>query len=670
MGTEATQAERLTYPISPEYVKNWTSERALAELIANAIDEDPSFRFEWEGGVLTIEDSARGIGDHGLMLGLSNKGSQQIGQWGEGLNIAMLVLARDKRVGRIRVETVGYSFEPLLVRQRLVSVGHAEGPAPQMLALDITASDKASGTLITIECPEALAAKARGRFLHFEEGYAPPPPHGRVIGTGAPGRVYIGGVLVAEKRRLIFSYDFSLDQAKSMQNRDRTVVDAQAQDRLIAQALSELTDVDLVERWARAGLADDLGQAEQCFPYSPLPEQKLAFAQARERVIGAKGEKVCHCFHGDEEALLDLKDRGYRVIERKMSGYCFDSLMKLMEVPSAGELVRKPPAEREERTEWIKDKDLTEDERANLKGAVAIIRAVFGPNAVGTVSAYERTWMEGTTGDMGWGGFYMPRGAGRIGIQREELSTLRQAVRVLGHEAAHRIRHRKASWEYQDRTRGFEQQLDGMLGQALMLLHEHGLIDALDARQKEKAACQERLEADYEREHPTALMRALIKERMAERGLESAADLARASGVTPHFARGFLKGRRRNSSWECPASTLVRSRAVARALDLDPSTLHLVMMCEAGLVPLGPGYAPVRWCMSRRASGKLKGAINGAKWKEATTCIDDLREQGVEASCLDVIAHHRDNEVNTQGEWSAPYLALIERERQAAVAAS
>ena len=49
----------LTYPISPDYVKSWTAERAIAELIANALDEDPHARAWWDSGVLTIEDNGR-----------------------------------------------------------------------------------------------------------------------------------------------------------------------------------------------------------------------------------------------------------------------------------------------------------------------------------------------------------------------------------------------------------------------------------------------------------------------------------------------------------------------------------------------------------------------------------------------------------------------------------
>src|ERR1039457_2120911 len=51
--------QRLTLALSPEYVASWSSERAVAELVANAIDEDPDFQsgskkpnfvFHWKQG--------------------------------------------------------------------------------------------------------------------------------------------------------------------------------------------------------------------------------------------------------------------------------------------------------------------------------------------------------------------------------------------------------------------------------------------------------------------------------------------------------------------------------------------------------------------------------------------------------------------------------------------
>ena len=662
--SEDVAAQRLTYPISPEYVKNWTSERALAELIANAIDEDPNFLMEWSDGVLTIEDSAHGIGDHGLMLGLSTKDNTQIGQWGEGLNIALLVLVRDRKIGKICVETVGYSFSPILVRQRLVSIGTLdEKELPQMLAIDITPNERHMGTRITIECPEALANKARGRFLHFTPNYAPPPQWGRVIGDGQPGRVYIGGVLVADKRKLIFSYDFSLEQAKSMQNRDRTVVDAQAQDRLIYQALEHLDDPELLQRWVEAALQEGkLGQAEQHIPHSPHPSQKRAFVALGKTLYGEKG-KVCYAGeYEDEEAILDCKDRGYTVLKSEIRSWYFTSLMKNMGISSAKSLYKKPP--KPEVTEWCKKSYLSKEEQETLATAISIVRAVFGDDAVGPCAAYESTRIEGTDEDLAFGGFYTPNATGKIGIQRRNLKSLVSTVRVLGHEAAHRLKHRSSHYDWHDRSRGFEHQLDTMLGQALILLHENGAIKKLAASNEAKAKEEAERAKTYEETHPTALMRHLITERMKTLGIENIAELVERSGLPQSTVRGVIRGKRRRGRSECPAPTWIRTEALAEALCLTPAVLQLAMMCEAGFIPIGIGGSTNAWSFSRRKSGKLQGALCGQRYREMTKALDELRTLGADENIISTIEGHRDRYVSAVGDgWMYPYLRLIEDEQ-------
>src|SRR5439155_4822328 len=44
---DPTAVDTLAYPISPDYVKSWTSVRGLCELIANALDEDRDATVAW-----------------------------------------------------------------------------------------------------------------------------------------------------------------------------------------------------------------------------------------------------------------------------------------------------------------------------------------------------------------------------------------------------------------------------------------------------------------------------------------------------------------------------------------------------------------------------------------------------------------------------------------------
>jgi hypothetical protein len=97
-------------------MKIGTPVRALCELIANALDEDPNATAIWAEGVLTITDDGPGIPEEGMVLGYSSKTVTQIGQFGEGKKLAFLVLDRNPQIGAVHCETVGYRFTPTVER--------------------------------------------------------------------------------------------------------------------------------------------------------------------------------------------------------------------------------------------------------------------------------------------------------------------------------------------------------------------------------------------------------------------------------------------------------------------------------------------------------------------------------------------------------------------------
>src|SRR4051812_20289691 len=147
----------LTYPISPDYVRSWTPVRALCELIANALDEDPDATVSWADGVLTIADDGPGIPEEGMILGYSTKTAAQIGQFGEGKKLACLVLARSPDVGVVRCETVGYGFIPTVERRRLLEglIPSRSGHGAEVLVYHLRANGRTHGTAFTVECPQA-----------------------------------------------------------------------------------------------------------------------------------------------------------------------------------------------------------------------------------------------------------------------------------------------------------------------------------------------------------------------------------------------------------------------------------------------------------------------------------------------------------------------------------
>jgi hypothetical protein len=459
----------LPLSLSPEYCKNWTRERAISELVANAIDESRPFTFKWTDGVLVIEDEANGLPRSSLVLGLSGKTDKQIGQFGEGLDIACLVLARTNTP--MQVETVGYSFTPL--------IQHDKNLETEVLHIRFVAGDpkRTKGTKISITCPKDLADKVKSRFRHLSvPGYKGPKGIGEVIKEGKGGRVYIGGVLVQENTGLLLSYDLATESAKKLQNRDRSVIDARERRTLIHDIAKNIEDPEIIERVV-LGAQEGKGEPEEMsFANNVTPKQRKALADIRKKLFGDVRIAVLETYN--QEANLILKDYQYTLVggdKDNRLNYMVQRLYQAMGIPMAAEAARdhatvrrdgKPKTKREitKETTWTKDKSITPEERGNLDWAIALARGLFGVQVVGDVKIYDSRRIDADGEDLDHGGYYDQKGAGFIALKHSLLGSRQETFGTLGHEIGHRKRHRTGHHDYQDRTRGFESELTDMIG--------------------------------------------------------------------------------------------------------------------------------------------------------------------------------------------------------------
>ena len=424
-------AMELTYPISPDYIRSWTAERAIAEVIANAIDADPDgFSVSNADGVLDITDGAAlGSGAEGMVLGFSDKRGQddKIGQFGEGLKIASLVLARDSAVGGMLIETVGYSVVPVVVDQEAMSglsIPSKSGSPTKVLRWRLWSCDRPAGTRVRIAVSERIAKAAQARFLHLTEtGYTPPSGAGRVIASGKTGRVYIGGVLVSERPGFAFSYDLSLQNSREMQNRDRVVIDGGHLNSAVRAAFKCCEDRGILTSLVQKAVFDKVAEAEGDF----FAANDISSAQKRMlREIGQDifgGESVFHAGNSsaEAEAALDLVDRGYKCLTAPSLTYWrAERMFGLLGVPSAAALAKGLAPRKREVAEWVADEDLTSAERSVLSRAVNLMRSLWGPQAVGRARVYGEVKMPGSE-CLDWSGFYEP-GSGDTCIKRSQLA--------------------------------------------------------------------------------------------------------------------------------------------------------------------------------------------------------------------------------------------------------
>ncbi|MFI7081827.1 hypothetical protein ACIBO1_31510 [Micromonospora sp. NPDC049903] len=471
----------MAYPISPEYVQSWTPVRALSELIANALDEDPNAQVSWSAGTLTIADGGPGIPEEGLILGVSTKSAEQIGQFGEGKKLACLVLARSPQIGGVRCETVGYGFVPTVERRKLLGglIPSRSARGSEVLVYHFHPNTRTAGTTFTVDCPQQLAQEAIGRFRALAEpGYQPPAAPGVCVRDGQPGRVWIGGVLVTRMPGLLASYDLSLDH-KALQNRDRTLVEAAALRTAVRRILADSEDPQIISLFARHVLGGGkLREQEQFFDGVRLPRPRAAWrAWGRTHLP----EQTYFSVPGGEEAALDLKDSGHTELATTGLGrYEQMAVMNLLGVEAARARQRRHHARNRNRTSWVSQKALTGAERALLDECCQLVRSAIGPFALHQVKVYDQS-DESPCAD----GFYRPL-TGHVAIHRDVLADRHQTLLVLLHESAHRVGHRGGGrWtpipDYHDRSRGFENLLSDFAARLLGMLADGTALPHLEA---------------------------------------------------------------------------------------------------------------------------------------------------------------------------------------------
>ncbi|MBO3736674.1 hypothetical protein [Actinoplanes flavus] len=654
----------LTYPISPDYVSSWTPVRALSELIANALDEDPNARVSWANGVLIIADDGPGIPEEGLVLGHSTKGAGQIGQFGEGKKLAALVLARSPQIGEVRCETVGYGFTPSVQRHRLLDglVPSLSQQGAELLVYHLYRTGRVKGTVFTVECSRELADEARGRFRALTEpGYRPPASPGQCVLDGEPGRVWIGGVLVNVQPDLLASYDLPLD-AKGLQNRDRTVVDAGALRTAVRAMLATSQDEKIIDRFAQHVLGGGrLAELEQFFSEVYEPYTRAAWRWwARTHLP----DWTYYTTTGNEEAALDLIDNGYTEVAAKgLSSYLQRSLMDLLGVEVARTRQTRHYERSRNKTTWVPNKALTAAEREMLTSSRDLVRRAIGPFALDRVRVYSAS-EESPCAD----GFYTPS-TGDTAIHRDVLADRHRTLLVMVHESAHRVGHRGGGrWlpirDYRDRTRGFERLLSDFGALLLGYLADGaGLPDLVAV--PEPAGRQQRLTAADDPAVPAVRreLAHLLVDRLpgaiTDGGFRDAKDLVASTGVHPDYWRTLTK----------PKATGHRQQRGGRAWDYDKNAL---LATAAGIHP------PVVWLGYHLCEGPLHGRPR-TKWGQPGRWTKKMRD-AMERACTDLeklgdsytqhipalraLSEGQSAAAMDSDSWHAPARALITLERR------
>lgn len=419
--------KQLEYPISPRYIPDWTVAEALRELIANALDTQARVNFKYDDGVAVIEDKGDGIPQSFWVLGEGMHG--QIGQFGEGLKMAMLVLARENR--GVVVETVGYTVRP--------TIRYSDSYQSDILYLEYQDDPRSAGTRVLVECSVDEYADAINRFLAINPL---PKVQANLPILDEPGQLYINGVWVQSLSNMIWGYDFD---DKEMANRDRSVLDGSRLRDNMRDVLEKLTRFDAIVKLLELS-QDSEFKHKQEMQLSLLPSKRAlpVWRRAFRNVFGDKAALTSSRATVDRE----LQSLGWYVVTDIAYGI-LDTLRRCG-IEDADEVLRRLHGRK---FIWP-NTPLDDDESRILREAKSIAADVIPADntKVSSVQVVEEFPYDSAVCTTN--GLYRD---GKVYIRRSCLSDLASAVGTLIHERIHGM-------GYFDESRQFEHKMTEVMG--------------------------------------------------------------------------------------------------------------------------------------------------------------------------------------------------------------
>lgn len=406
--------------ISPVYVRSWGPVEALREIVQENMDVKKKYscfgrvyyKNSFQNSFLVAEDNGPGLQRQDLALGMSGKRGEGnlIGQFGEGLKLAALVAAREKR--KMYVETAGFTAVPLLEYDPALDC--------QVLVLELKENKRTGGTKISFEASKEEFDAAVNLYLEYNKDI-------RKVADGIflpGGRIYVNGALAAKRKDLLFSYNLTGETAKAAQNRDRTVVNDEVLAREIGKILSICKKVKVAETLFQTLKGETEYLEHRAYlepPAADYPVWKRALKNVFGSIVCIEYSAVCD---------LEAAGKGYVVI--KGVPYPWEQCLKNLGVKYSKDVIRI-----KKRAKKIPLKYLPYEEKQNLLRAKRIVKKAFGAAfgiqklpKVKVVAVIKPNGIEEV------GGLYSN---GVIYIARRSLADFETALGTLAHETMHHV---------------------------------------------------------------------------------------------------------------------------------------------------------------------------------------------------------------------------------------
>ena len=442
-------------------LEHWPVSHAIRELLANALDEH-HLTGSAEPEVRRLEDGRWEIRDHGRGLRyehLTQKENPEklghqsvIGQFGIGLKDALAVFDRHG------IEVTLRSRHGDITTARRPKADFPDVVTLHGLVAPPTDPDM-DGTSVVLAVSDEDIGAARSFFLRYSgDAVLESTRYGSVLAKveeGAPGRIYVKGLLVAEEPDFLFSYDITDLNAtlRRALNRERSNVGRSAYSDRVKDILRSCTSAAVAQpltadlgRFASGEMHDELG-------WKDVAVHACRVLQSTADVVFVTPRQIGHA------AVAYARDDGYRAVIVPE-----DIARALRKVT---DLDGRPMFDlRAFQEEWndsftfsfVEPDDLSGDERAVyalLEPLLAVADIDLAEHGVEEIRISET--MRLGEGDAQVVGVW-DAGIGQIVIRRDQLETAAAFCGTLLHELEHAISGAG------DCTFAFEEALTGRLG--------------------------------------------------------------------------------------------------------------------------------------------------------------------------------------------------------------
>lgn len=405
--------------IGAGYLRNgWGKEALLREVLSNAKDaaemHGDELVVEHKGSTLIVTNKGTTLSRRNMLLGGGDKfgRSDTIGQFEEGLKLALLVAARENIKVKIRT---GYEAWKPAIKASAAFGGE------EVLAITVVEGDEYfDGTSVEISGVTAAEwAVERQKYLFLLDdasiGRVQPTSYAStdvLTAAGQKGRVYVRGVFVQVMDDIAYGYD--LRSAKV--DRDRKMVDAWDAKYQMTEALTALSAKNaqvaktLYEQ-AKLNKGDGAG-------YTLGYAQGAALDALVEAFDADFGADAVPCSDAEQVKQLRYLGKNAAVVPEKLR----EALEKRRgKAATALEHALNQPAK------VIPGSELTATERDNLDMALSLLSDVGLTTAVDVVEFHDAK-LDGR----------IHVKSEMINVARRTLTSVKRVMEVLVHELAHR----------------------------------------------------------------------------------------------------------------------------------------------------------------------------------------------------------------------------------------